>query len=108
MKKNIGKLIKSRLKSERIGVTEFANLIGKERTTVYDIFSRESIDTNLLDKIGQVLNYDFFQHFINPETIQEIILKKSISNKVYIELDLSEKDVEDLGLKDKIVKIIKK
>jgi len=62
----------------------------------------------LLEKIGQILNYDFFQEFLNPETIQKIILTNSISNKVYIELDLSEKDIENIGIKDKIVQIIKK
>jgi len=108
MKKHIGKIIEKRVDSENLTVVQFAKLIEKDRSTAYDIFLRESIDTELLEKIGQVLKYDFFRELIHPETIQEIILKKSISNKIYIEVDLSDNDIEEMGLKDKIVKIIKK
>jgi len=109
MKKNIGKLIEERVKAkESLSVAKFAKLLGKDRSTTYDIFTRQSIDTELLEKIGQVLEYDFFQELIKPETIQKIVLKNSIANKIYIELDISEKDIEDLGIKDKIVKILKK
>ena len=109
MKKNIGKLIEERVKAkEGLTVAKFAKLLGKDRSTTYDIFTRQSIDTELLEKIGQVLEYDFFQELIKPETIQKIVLKNSIANKIYIELDISEKDIEDLGIKDKIVKILKK
>ena len=109
MKKNIGKIIEERVKAKGgLSVAKFAKLINKDRSTTYDIFTRQSIDTELLEKIGQVLEYDFFQELLNPETIQTIILKNSIANKIYIELDMSEKDIEDLGIKDKIVQIIKK
>jgi hypothetical protein len=88
-------------------VAKFAKLIGKDRSTTYDIFTRQSIDTELLEKIGQILEYDFFQELLNPETIQKIVLSNSISNKIYVELNLSEKDIENFGIKDKIVQIIK-
>ena len=109
MKKNIGKIIEKHVKAkEGLSVAQFAKLIEKDRSTTYDIFTRQSIDTELLDKIGRVLSYDFFQELLNPETVQKIILENSISNKIYVELSLSEKDIEDLGIKDKIVQIIKK
>jgi len=109
MKKNIGKIIENRVKSkEGLSVAKFAKLIGKDRSTTYDIFTRQSIDTELLEKIGQVLEYDFFQELLNPETIQKIVLTNSVSNKIYIELDISEKDIENLGIKDRIVQILKK
>jgi hypothetical protein len=91
-----------------LSVAKFAKLIGKDRSTTYDIFTRQSIDTELLEKIGHVLEYDFFQELLNPETIQKIILTNSIANKIYVELNISEKDFENLGIKDKIVQIIKK
>ncbi|MCL2290895.1 MAG: hypothetical protein FWC34_09385 [Bacteroidetes bacterium] len=109
MKKNIGKIIEKHVKAkEGLSVAKFAKLIDKDRSTTYDIFTRQSIDTELLEKIGQVLEYDFFQELLHPETIQKIILKNSIVNKIYVELDISEKDIESLGIKDKIVQIIKK
>jgi len=109
MKKNIGKIIEKHVKAKKnLPVAQFAKLIGKDRSTTYDIFTRQSIDTELLEKIGHVLEYDFFQELLKPETIQEIVLKNSIANKIYIELDISEKDIEILGVKEKIVQIIKK
>ena len=55
MEKKIGQLIKERVKSQNVNVTEFAKNIGMERTNVYDIYERESIDTGLLKKIGHEL-----------------------------------------------------
>ena len=60
MDKIIGQLIEERVKSVNMDVTEFAKQIGRERTNVYNIFKRSRIDTGLLKKIGQVLEYDFF------------------------------------------------
>jgi hypothetical protein len=104
MTKKIGQLIKERVKHQKIDVTEFAKLINKERSNVYDIFKRDSLDTDLLKKIGQVLDYDFFQHLLEPRTINEIILKNSISGNVFVQLTLSDSELEQLGIKDKIVK----
>lgn len=60
---NIGELVKSVLETKGLSVTEFAKRINKSRENVYSIFSRKSIDTTLLAKITQVLNYDFFMHY---------------------------------------------
>ena len=43
-----------------MAVNDFAHEINKSRTVVYDIFERETMDTGLLYKISEVLNYDFF------------------------------------------------
>lgn len=104
MKKKIGQLIKDRVKAENLKVTDFAKMIGAERTNVYDIFKRSSIDTELLKKIGQVLHYDFFQDLLEPETVKEIVLRHAITNKVYVELSLTEDEVKSLGIEDRVVK----
>lgn len=104
MQKIIGQLIEERVKAQKLGVTEFAKLIGTERSNVYDIFKRSSIDTDLLKKIGQVLEYDFFQDLLEPETIKEIVLRHSMTNRIYVELSLSDEDVKNLGLEDKVVR----
>lgn len=104
MKKKIGQLIKDRVKAENLKVTDFAKMIGAERTNVYDIFKRSSIDTELLKKIGQVLHYDFFQDLLEPETVKEIIIRHAITNKVYVELSLTEEEVKSLGIEDRVVK----
>lgn len=104
MQKIIGQLIEERVKAQKLGVTEFAKLIGTERSNVYDIFKRSSIDTDLLKKIGQVLEYDFFQDLLEPETLKEIVLRHSMTNRIYVELSLSDEDVKNLGLEDKVVR----
>ena len=104
MKKKIGQLIKDRVKAENLKVTDFAKMIGAERTNVYDIFKRSSIDTELLKKIGQVLHYDFFQDLLEPETVKEIVLRHAMTNKVYVELSLTDDEVKSLGIEDRVVK----
>lgn len=43
--------------------TEFAAAINRDRQVIYDIFKRESIDTELLQQISKVLNHDFFSYY---------------------------------------------
>ena len=57
---HIGKKIKEEVYKQRISITTFAKKISRSRNVVYDIFERESVDTDLLNKIGKVLNCDFF------------------------------------------------
>lgn len=107
MKKKIGELIKSRFDASGMEVTLFAKLLGRDRSTVYDIFLRDSIDTKLLEKIGQVLKYDFYQDLIQPETKREMLLREAVTNKIYVELTLSSEEVEKLGIKDKVISELK-
>ena len=62
-KVHIGKKIKEVWRRSRLKGTEFASLINKDRQVIYDIFKRESIDTELLQQISKVLNYDFFSYY---------------------------------------------
>jgi hypothetical protein len=57
---HIGQQVKLILETKGISVTEFARRINKSRENVYSIFTRKSIDTGLLSKISEVLEYDFF------------------------------------------------
>jgi len=62
-KVHIGKKIKEVWKRSRLKGTEFASMINKDRQVIYDIFKRESIDTELLQQISKVLNHDFFNYY---------------------------------------------
>lgn len=62
-KVHIGKKIKEVWKKSRLKGTEFASLINRDRQVIYDIFKRESIDTELLKQISTVLNHDFFNYY---------------------------------------------
>lgn len=56
----IGPLIKAELERQERSISWFARKIGCDRSTVYRIFQRASIDTQLLTTISDVLNHDFF------------------------------------------------
>ncbi|MCM1005169.1 MAG: XRE family transcriptional regulator [Prevotella sp.] len=60
---HIGNLIENEVRRQQMPVIDFARKINTDRRNVYDIFSRTSIDTNLLLKICTVLNRDFFREF---------------------------------------------
>lgn len=57
----IGQLIQQELKRQERSVTWLSRKIHCDRRNVYDIFRRADIDTNLLFRISQVLNTDFFK-----------------------------------------------
>jgi plasmid maintenance system antidote protein VapI len=64
---NIGSLIRKTVKERQISVKCFAEKLGKDRSTVYDIFNRTSIDTDTLVRISEILEYNFFLSFCDDE-----------------------------------------
>lgn len=60
---NIGKIIEAELRRQERTVTWLSRKIHCDRRNVYDIFSRSSIDTDLLYKLSMALNTDFFAYF---------------------------------------------
>jgi hypothetical protein len=67
MKMHIGEKIKARAKELRVGPTELAKKISTSKQNVYGIYKRESIDTDLLEKISKALQFDFFTLYINAK-----------------------------------------
>lgn len=60
---HIGALIKAELQRQERSVTWFAKKLCCERTNVYSIFKRESIDTALLFRISSILHHNFFLYY---------------------------------------------
>ena len=60
---HIGKLIEEELHRQERSVTWFANKLYCDRTNTYKIFKRQSIDTELLLRISQVLHVNFFEYY---------------------------------------------
>ncbi len=63
-KPHIGKLIQKAVKTRGLTVTEFADQIHYSRRNVYQIFEKDNIDTDLLDKIHKVLGDDFLHTYL--------------------------------------------
>lgn len=57
---HIGKHIKEIMEQKQKGATWLAKALPCERSNVYYIYKRPSIDTSLLQKISTLLEYDFF------------------------------------------------
>ena len=57
---NIGARIKEELQKQERGVTWFAKKLNCNRSGVYRIFQRYSIDMKLLAQISEILEHNFF------------------------------------------------
>jgi len=57
---HIGRLIRNKLKEKKHTALWLAQKIHCDRSNIYKIFKKPSIDTDLLLKINMVLNTDFF------------------------------------------------
>ena len=68
---HIGSIIKKRFDEQGLSVSWFAKQLCCDRTNVYSIFKRESIDTALLVKISLILKHDFFKYYSNDINIEE-------------------------------------
>lgn len=78
---HIGKKIKEVLHERDMQVITFAKKINRSRNVVYDIFERQSLDTDLLKQIGDVLAYDFFKHYKKEKNYTESVTSSSVSEK---------------------------
>jgi DNA-binding Xre family transcriptional regulator len=66
---HIGNKIQEIVIEREISITNFAKKIGRTSQSVYDIFKRENINTDLLTNICEALNYDFFKYYKSAELI---------------------------------------
>ena len=58
---HIGQIIESELRTQGRSVSWFAKQLFCDRSNVYKIFKKASIDSDLLMRISTVLHRDFFQ-----------------------------------------------
>jgi transcriptional regulator with XRE-family HTH domain len=94
---HIGKAIKQKVQEHGLRVADFANAIHCNRTNVYDIFNRKSIDVEQLILISKVLEYDF---------ISEVYFNHISPQKYLILLEVDEQQLQVLAGNPSI-KIIK-
>ena len=77
---HIGQLIKTVFERSGMTVSDFARLLNCERTNIYTIFKRKSIDVELLINISKILRYNFFEDILketdlNVKTTHDINIK---------------------------------
>jgi transcriptional regulator with XRE-family HTH domain len=109
MKIDIGHKIKEVFDARGMKLTDFADELGTVRQNVYRIFKKRHLDTGLLLKISQVLNYNFFQYYVpspaegTEQETQEVIKLKSGVDDLQKQLDLARKEIDYLR---KIIKLM--
>lgn len=59
----IGKIIEEELRNQERSVVWLSRKLNCNRTNVYKIFNRTSIDTEFLLKISNILKRDFFEPY---------------------------------------------
>lgn len=59
----IGKLIQEKLEEKNLTVVWLSRQIPCSRTNIYKIFNKNSIDTEMLYRISQILEFNFFQYY---------------------------------------------
>lgn len=82
---HIGKLIEEQLKQKRISTAQLAKALNCRRQNIYDIFKRKSLDTELLVRISQALDYDFLTAAYLP-----LMPKSKIEVSLVIEIEGNE------------------
>lgn len=98
----IGQKIKEIFDQRDMKLTDFADELGTVRQNVYRIFKKRHLDTGLLLKISQVLDYNFFQLYasasedVTPEQREEIRKLNEDALEFGRQLDLARKEIEYL------------
>jgi transcriptional regulator with XRE-family HTH domain len=61
---HIGQIIKSVFDESGMTVSELARCLSCERTNVYTIFRRRTVDVELLARLSEILNHNFLEDAI--------------------------------------------
>lgn len=70
--KPIGILIKEELEKQERSISWFARKLSCDRSNVYRLFQKDSIDTTLLVRVSVLLRHDFFLDF--SESLKKNVL----------------------------------
>lgn len=66
-----GELIKEKLEQQERSISWFARQLSCDRSNVYRIFQKSSIDTNVLARISIILRHNFFEDLAESISIKE-------------------------------------
>lgn len=98
---HIGKIIKERVKKSSLTNKEISERINRVEGTIYDIYKRETIDTGILLKLCEVLEFDFFKLYYGEEPLKtmcdsEIDRLRAENKDLKTQLDLKNDHIKDL------------
>lgn len=91
---NIGEIIRNKVEVSGMSKAKFAESVGIQRQNIEKtVFSKHSIDTDLLCNICEVLDCNFFEYYSSNEVVcNKINYKQELKAKLTIELGEERKD----------------
>lgn len=102
----IGRLIKGRMEELRLSPTEFAKRLGYSLPGATNILKRKTMQTDVLQLVCKVLDYDFFKYYSEPvnlvtkvESEEADVLRKELTACQRVNEDLR----KEMGYLKKIV-----
>lgn len=128
---DIGLKIKELAIKEKLEIPELATKLGKSKQAVYDMLSKQDLNTSVLRELASIFNVPitaFFQEDVENSVLniqEELVLAhqeierlrkeveelrsgKKTSTRVVVELDVDTDEFVKMGLKDKIIQILNK
>ena len=100
----IGSIIRQKVKESSMTITEFAERINLHRSSIYHLYKKETIDTERLKLISNVLDYDF---------ISEIVLEQEAeqtppTQTVFMTVEIDAETIQKCNLPDEFLLLVKK
>lgn len=95
---HIGEIIKGKVRERNMSIAEFAEKICCDRTTVYDLFKRSSIDVERLLRISSVLEFNFIKEIYLAKDEKEMETENSAETTFYLAIPISKEELEKMDL----------
>ncbi|MET1054195.1 MAG: helix-turn-helix transcriptional regulator [Pedobacter sp.] len=106
MSVNIGLMIWREMKRKNLSAAALADSLGIGKNRLQTILKETSIDTDLLLKVCEVLNFNFFQYFENTNLSKKLTSQSLLDAKAEIEMlkALIKEKNSIIDLKDQLLK----
>ncbi|MEF9427082.1 MAG: hypothetical protein L0956_07885 [Candidatus Mariimomonas ferrooxydans] len=89
-----------------MSVSELGRRVQTTRQNIYRIFERQSIDTDLLQRLGKALNHDFFSYYATPPHAEKAGYEGKGQKVLYKEVETLQRELADVTEKYEMLKRI--
>lgn len=101
---HIGNVIKQVFSKSKMKVTEFAEILHCDRSNIYNIFNRKTIDTDTLWMLSKIFKHNFFEYYNMaykeqfPDQVEEPAATYNIVKKrtIMMQVELTEEEYQEL------------
>ncbi len=104
-----GEIIQKAVKTSGFQITKLASKLRMSRRNVYNIFEKDNVDIETIEKIGKIINYDFSKDFkkeykalnhTDPE------LAESSPQYLQVQRELEQTKIECESWKNKYIQLL--